>query len=440
MFKQIFKLSVLVAVMSLLASCTTTFIPPYPIHDLAANFWLAIAVDPQGTKHIVGKDPNSDQLVYLRTHLGAVEEKVPIRLITGWMPLSPDIGVIEDGTAILGWFEKDNSIPHKFRPCLMIYPSTSGTVCGAEFSESSPNTFEPVMQIATRGNVAYVVYSKMEGAQYTLRYERIMGGLAQGKVNWSVSDPMVRTVNSVVDSAGYLHVVWYAIDGGGSGRVLYASNRTTDASGNMTQNRILLLGSSDLAYPPAIAVYPTSGGERVAFAYVKDNTPPSDDEIYHQNIKVDNTGWSGEQKLNLSGSAYRLMDVHLVGVNDAYLIGFLRNNTISMPSEVWLRNAVGMIMQITNNAYSERELQMVAAGGSFVMAYKRQPQTGEPRQVLIYDQSKGERVVYSELCSSDNIGGEMAASGDVVAGVWAQCDQTWFSTNAELIYLPMILK
>lgn len=165
----------------------------------------------------------------------------------------------------------------------------------------------------------------------------------------------------------------------------------------------------------------------------------NDDEIYHANITVNNSGWSGEQKLTLTGGAYRLMDVHLVGVNNAYLIGFLRNNTISAPSEVWLRDAMGVITQITNNTSTERELEMVPAEGSFVMAYKR-VQSGEPRQVYIYDPFKGERLVYSEICGSDNIGGEMAASGEVVAGVWAQCDRTWFSTNAELVYLPLVRK
>ncbi len=80
---------------------------------------------------------------------------------------------------------------------------------------------------------------------------------------------------------------------------------------------------------------------------------------------------------------------------------------------------------------------MVTAGGSFVMAYKR---VSQPRQVFIFEQMHGERLIYSETCGSYNLGGEMAASGDVVAGVWAQCDQTWFSTNAELVYLPLLKK
>jgi hypothetical protein len=440
MFQRIFKFSMLLMVISLLTACTITFTPPYPLSDLAANYLLAMAVDPRGAKHIVGKDPNTDQLVYLRSRLGPVEEKVAIPLSTGWQPMVPDIGVLDDGKVIIGWYEKNNSsLPPRYRVCMMIYPSIIGTVCSAEFSDSPPNSFMPVVQVATRGSIAYLIYSKQEGAQYTLRYQKIADVITQGKVNWSASDPMVQTVNSVVDSAGYLHVVWYADDGGSGGRVLYASNRTTDGSGNMTQNRSLLLAQSDRIYPPAIAVYPTSGGERVAFAYVKDNSG-SDDEIYHQSIKVNDPDWSVEQKLILTGSAYRLMDVHLVGVNNAYLIGFLRNNTISAASEVWLRDAMGTISQITNNTYSERELQMVPAGGSFVMAYKRQPQASEPRQVFLYDQNNGERLVYSELCGSDNMGGDMAASGDVVAGVWAQCDRAWFSTNAELVYLPLVRK
>jgi len=80
---------------------------------------------------------------------------------------------------------------------------------------------------------------------------------------------------------------------------------------------------------------------------------------------------------------------------------------------------------------------MVTAGGSFVMAYKR---VSQPRQVFIFEQMHGERLIYSKSCGSYNLGGEMAASGDVVAGVWAQCDQTWFSTNAELVYLPLLKK
>ena len=83
---------------------------------------------------------------------------------------------------------------------------------------------------------------------------------------------------------------------------------------------------------------------------------------------------------------------------------------------------------------------MVPAGGSFVMAYKRVPQSTEPRQGFVFEQMHGERLIYSETCGSYNLGGEMAASGDVVAGVWAQCDQTWFSTNAELVYLPLLLR
>lgn len=439
MFLRIFKFSVLLMVISLLTACTITFTPPYPLSDLAANYMLAIAVDPQGVKHIVGKDPNTDQLVYLRTRLGPVEEKVPIPSYSGWQPMVPDIGVLDDGKVIIGWYEKNNSVtPPRYRVCTMIYPSIIGTVCSADFSDSSPPSFIPVVQVATRGNIAYLIYSKKEGTQYTLRYEKIADVITRGKVNWSASDPMVQTVNSVVDSAGYLHVVWYAYDSGSGGRVLYASNRTTDGSGNMTQYRILLMADSDLVNPPAIAAYSTAGGERVAFAYVKDNSG-SDDEIYHANITVNNSGWSGEQKLTLTGGAYRLMDVHLVGVNNAYLIGFLRNNTISAPSEVWLRDAMGVITQITNNTSTERELEMVPAEGSFVMAYKR-VQSGEPRQVYIYDPFKGERLVYSEICGSDNIGGEMAASGEVVGGVWAQCDRTWFSTNAELVYLPLVRK
>ncbi len=439
MFKHLFKFGMLLAVVSLLAACTITFTPPYPLSDLAANHLLAIAVDSQGSKHIVGEDPNTGQLVYLLTRLGPVEEKVPIRLITDWWPTAPDIGVLDDGTVIIGWYEKnDTGASPKYRFCLMIYPSMIGVVCSADFSDSPPNSFTPVVQITTRGSIAYIIYSKQEGTQYTLLYEKIADVITSGKVNWSVSDPMVRTVNSVVDSAGYLHVVWYAKNDGSSGRVLYASNRTTDASGNMTQNRILLIADSDPVNPPAIAAYSTAGGERVAFAYVKDNSG-SDDEIYHQNIKVDNTDWSGEQKLNLTGGAYRLMDVHLVGVNNAYLIGFLRNNTISTTSEVWLRDAMGVITQITSNTYAERELEMVPAGGAFVMAYKS-VQSGGPREVYIYDPLNGERSVYSELCASDNLGGEMAVSGDVVAGVWAQCDRAWFSTNAELVYLPLVKK
>ncbi|MFN7036969.1 MAG: hypothetical protein ACK4SN_11455 [Bellilinea sp.] len=440
MFKRLFQFGLLLAGISLLAACTITFIPAHPLSDLSANVLLAIAVDPQGAKHIVGEDASTHQIVYLRTQLGSIEVKELLPLIPGWRPIALDMGVLDNGAVIMGWYEKNNTSPPKYRICVMIYPSASGVVCAAEFSDSPPNSFNPVVQVSTRGNIAYLIYSKQEGAQYTLRYEKVMGDvLTAGKVNWSASDPMVRTVNSVVDSAGYLHVVWYAEDGVGSGRVLYASNRSTDASGNMTQNRTLLIAKSDPVNPPAIALYSTAGGERIAFAYVKDNSG-SDDELYHQNGRVNNTDWSGEQKLNLTGGAYRLGDVHLVGVNNAYLIGFLRNNTNSTPSEIWLRDAMGTIIQLTTNSCGERELQMLPAGGSFVMAYKRQPQSSEPRQVLIYDQIRGERLVYSEFCNSDNLGGEMAASGDVVAGVWAQCDRVWFSANADLVYLPAVLK
>ncbi|GAP12122.1 hypothetical protein BECAL_03324 [Bellilinea caldifistulae] len=439
MFKHLFKFSVLVAVISLLAACTITFMPPHPLNDLAANYLLAIAVDSQGTKHIVGEDPTTHQLVYLRTRLGIIEDKQPIRLITGWWPAAPEIGVLADGTVILAWYEKYDASSPKYRICIKIYPSSVDVVCTPDFSDNPPDSFSPIVKVITRGSTGYVIYSKQEGTQYTLRYEKVSSGSERGKVNSESSDPMVRTVEGVVDSAGYLHVIWYARGAPGTGRVLYASNRTTDGSGNMTQNRILLIADSDLLNPPAITTYSTAGSERVAFAYVKDNSG-SDDEIYHQNIKVDNTDWSGEMKLTLSGGAYRLGDVHLVGVNNAYLIGFLRNNTISATSEVWLRDAAGMITQITNNTYSERELEMVPAGGGFVMAYKRQPQSSEPRQVFIYDPIKGERLIYSESCSSDNSGGEMAASGEVVAGVWAQCDRVWFSANAELVYLPLVRK
>jgi len=60
---------------------------------------------------------------------------------------------------------------------------------------------------------------------------------------------------------------------------------------------------------------------------------------------------------------------------------------------------------------------MVPAGGSFVMAYKRVPQSTEPRQGFVFEQMHGEHLIYSEFCGSYNLGGEMAASGDVVAGV-----------------------
>jgi hypothetical protein len=440
MAKHLFKFSMLLAVVGLIAGCTLSFVPPLPINDLKAGFNLAIAVDPQGTKHIIGVDPLTNQIVYLRTRLGETQSKVTVPLTSGWWPTEPDIGVVDDGTAILAWYETDNSAPlTNYRICFMISPSPSPPGCGELYRGTYTGSILPVVQVVAGGSKGSVIYSTQESGQYHLYYHQAIGGTAHGKADWSTTNLPIRTVNGVIDSAGYLHLIWYAEDGVLTSQVLYASNRTTDASGNMTQNRVLLLANSDRVNPPAIAIYPTPGGERVAFAYVKDNSG-SDDEIYHQNIKVDNTDASVEQKLNLTGGAYQLANVHAVGVNNGYLIGFIRKNTVSSPSEVWLRNAAGSINQITTNSYSEEELQMVAAGGSFVMAYKRVPQSSEPRQVFIYEQRSGERLIYSETCGSYNLGGEMAASGDVVAGVWAQCDRVWFSTNAELVYLPLLLR
>ncbi len=436
MFKHFLLTSFRLALLCLLAGCTSTFIPPTHIQDLAANYPMAIAVDPQGTKYLAGVDPSTYHLTYFKTKLGEITDKGSIPPQPGRRIFALDIDVMDDGTAIIAWIEDSVATPKTYSICYYLYPAPFDPDC---YMNASAGDVYPVVQVVARGSTAYLIYSKKEITQYNLYYVRLTGGIVEGKVNWTTTDPHVKTVSSAIDSEGYLHVVWYAQPGSGDGRVLYASNRSTNSSGDMTQNRILLIGNSSIDYPPAIAVYSEAGQERIALAYVRRRSG-SDDEIYHQNIKVDNTSWSGEQKLNLTGGAYRLTDVHAVPGISGYLIGFLRKTTDSATYEVWLRDVSGSIRQITNNSQDEEELQMVAVNGIFVMGYKRIPSESQPNQVWIYDPIAGERLVYSESCSSINLGADMASNGDFAAGVWAQCDKTWFSTNAELIHLPVVLK
>jgi len=430
-------LGVVISLAVLLAACIPTFITPFQIvNSLFASLeGPQVAVDSAGRRIIVGV--NDGRIVFWRTHLGPAEEVITLSAPAEWEQSAPDVAIIDNGTAYIVWDEY-NSTLDVHRACQTYIPLTG-------FFFDTCNQLDPgfdgggFQKVVARGSIAYAVYDRYDAPNFSsyLYYRQLAGGTQTGLVG-GTNGYTILNFNQAIDSVGKLHVTWLQINISGMGITWYNSNATVSGGGDMDQDWILLIGTNatDFFNPPGIALYSSSGTERVGIAYIFYNTLTN--EVHMDSCIADGCGDQTFLNLSLPYDNWLISDVNMLGIAATYYISFIGNNTDSFYHQVWyyIGPGAGQFSQISNTDYNKIDLSMVNVDGVPMMSYRRESTT--IFQPFIWDAFNYERQVAYWTCQAGT--SELYANGQIAAGVWNACGDTWYSTNAYISMLPMTHK
>lgn len=267
-----------------------------------------------------------------------------------------------------------------------------------------------------------------------------------------------------IDDGGYLHVGYhYNWSTGGpppySERLELRSNRYTLADGQMNQIWVILNGAAvDQDIPVSLTFYDEGTSQRVALAHV--NEPTNLNRIYVESCNADGCAvpTHDTHPVDLSGDTSGdwdtfsvIDDVEIQGIGEEVFLGFIGDDNTAPTGveQVYFTNALDTALfydPSDGSATYKYDLEITALD-------PRPGATGGTRAVISWAESNlittsyfahgvlAPIVKFSENSCSDSLASvNMDSNSMYLSGVWDACGDTWFTTQAYLEQLPLILK
>ncbi len=457
----------------ILSACVpTTFSPPTEIHITAGDQveHAVIAVDAAGRSHIAGVVAN--RIVYYRTRFGEVDPIGRITMVMGgsgtnWKQYNPDIAVLDNGYAYVTWVEQRGG-PEKFA-CyqqIPLVPPIGGYDRDCDPLDGTEQTAGNVWVVA-QGTTAYAVYDRpyTDSRTADLWYRIISDTPAYaGRVAWFIDNFETVDFYSMdlgIDSGGYLHVGYHynwTVTGTPpyNERLELRSNRSTLADGQMSQIWVIWNGNAiDQDIPVSLSFYDEGSTQRVAIAHA--NEPTNLNKIYVDSCDAHGCAAPTQSiypvDLPSSWDTFSVIeDVEILGLGDYLYLSFIGDdNTAPTGTEqvYYMWDAFGSdppLQPSSGSASWKYDLEMTpviarpesAADDFPMMAW------GETNLVMneffVFDGLLSKVKVYDTTCLTNLPIGEIGSNGVYFSGVWDDCYDTIFSTQAWTSQLPMIVK
>lgn len=453
--------SMIILVLLVSACVPATYSPPTEIHlnpdDQMGQ--AAIAVDSEGRSHVAGVI--NDRIVYYRTRFG--EKLVAFEMaMTGsganWKQYNPDIAVLDSGRAYVTWVEqRGGAEKYACNQQIPILVPIEGFDKDCDPLDDAQQTAGNVW-VTARGTMAYAVYDRQAGNGRTadLWYQQLAGGSAVGRVDWFFGELKTAEIYSLdlgIDDGGFLHVGYHynwTINGTPpfAERMELRSNRATQPDGQMSQVWLLLDGFLIEYTPVSLSFYLSGASQRVALAFGYYN------QAWVDSCAVIGCGSQSNDEVTWPigwGLGSEISDVEILGVGDYLHVGFIGNSKLTPIStdQVYYTSdafSVTAPKQVTMDTPTLKyDLGITRAdrrpengtGVSAVLAW------GETSQALneffVYD---GFNIikVYETSCIANLPSKEITSHGFFVSGVWDDCGDTIFTSQAKVQHLPMIVK
>jgi hypothetical protein len=454
--------SLIVFVILVSACVPITFSPPTEIHLNSGDQveQSVVAVDDEGRSHIAGVV--NDRVVYYRTRYGEKLTAFEMTMTgsgTDWKQYNPDIAVLDSGRAFVTWVEQRGG-PQKYAchqqiPVLVPiggFDKDCDPLDGAQ--QAAGNVW-----VTASGTTAYAVYDRPAGNGRTadLWYQQLAGGSAIGRVDWFSLELKTAEIYSLdlgIDEGGFLHVGYHynwTISGTPpfAERMELRSNRATQPDGQMSQVWLQLEGFLIEYTPVSLSFYHSGTTQRVAVAF------GSYYQVWVDSCTAIGCGSRANDEVAWPvswGLGSEVSDVEILGIGENLHVGFIGNSNstpISTDQVYYTFDAFDVTApeQISSgSATSKYDLQMTrvnarpesAADHFAVVAWGESSPT--VNEFFIYDGILNTIKVYATNCVANLPSGEIGSNGFYVSGVWDDCGNTMFSTQAWTTQLPLIVK
>ncbi len=454
-------LTMIVFVILLSACAPATYSPPTEIHLNPGDQMgqAVVALDDEGRSHIAGVV--NDRIVYYRTRFG--EKLVAFEMTmtgsgTDWKQYNPDIAVLDSGRAFVTWVEqRGGSEKYACHQQIPILVPIEGFDKDCDPLDGAQQTTGKVWVTAS-GSTAYAVYDRPAANERTaeLWYQQLAGGTAIGRVDWFSGELKTVEIYSLdmgIDEGGFLHVGYHynwTISGPPpyTERMELRSNRATQPDGQMSQVWLQLEGFLIEYTPISLSFYQVGPSQRVAVAFGYYN------QVWVDSCDVIGCGSKANDEVMWPiywGPGSELSDVKILGIGDYLNVAFIGNSKYSPIStdQVYYTSdafSVTAPKQVTmETPTSKYDLGITRADrrpedGSGVYAVLAWGETSPTQnQFFVYD---GFNVIkiYETSCTGNVPRKEIGSNGFYVSGVWDDCGDTIFTSQAKIQHLPMIVK
>ncbi len=430
---------------------------------------VSIDIDQNGNKHIVGIKDN--QVVYFRGK-GEPGYKFTIGwgyLVVGtdtssWEQHQPEIAVFDNGTAHIVWWEHHGDPTKKIACHYEVPPVINPFELIYCHPLDDPMYTSGLVRVTAKDDTAYAVYDRLHSSGYvdSVWYKKIDEMTTTGLiVSYSVvtEEAFIYSLDLAIDNSKKLHLAY--IDQATyspNPRLYYRSNATTNMDGSMSQIWAIEFGAPGLKnnVKPSIHFYNDGSNTFVKIASVWENS-------LNQMIYVDSCNINGcSDKTNISptlsnidwNTSSKILEVKGLGTLNTYTLSFIAYNDLSPIYQVWywVLPFSGNPTQVTDTNYAKYQLNIVDSLIPIIGYLERWEDHGLVAsfsdRVSIYDVNYGVREVKTSVCPGayTNVSSDMASYVDImadtlpVAGVWNVCSTTFFSNNAFLVDLPLIMK
>lgn len=447
--KKSFLIIVLASIIAFSVSgCKQQFFPPLPLVSSGSSAAIspALAVDPEGYKHIVWVEGSgsNNQVIYWKTWFN-----VPVitRVKASPNSVKPDIAVTDDGDAYVVWSVLDSPNPTQY--CYRLIRHTGEVLDNPCFQCGSSSTGNGI-QVIARANVAYAVYE----CSNHLHYVKLSGESEQGVLEYFPPGRTLKNMRLAIDSNAKLHVAWME-NGDTNGCIFYDSNA-------QDHGYFRTFCNPDHASYAITTFSPSSSNERIYLSKQIDDVNNDTLRYYHW-LASDG---SDQQYVDVplwTGCNWSIQEIQSLGLSSILFIAFIGRSSCSsgtIPQEVYYYNGYGnnQVNQISEiDFYPKQDLHLVSASDTLnlpVLGWSRKGTSGNNQEMYAAWLSLiGSEVAmkvtqiftpYADVVSS---GTDMASNGDWVAGVWtSQLSPTnsrivpWLSGNSYNASLPLIRK
>ena len=458
----------------IVSSCIpTTFSTPTEIHISTGDQveQAVVAVDGNGRSHIAGVV--DDRIVYYRTRYGSAGPLDKFSMVmsgsgTNWKQYDPDIAALNNGEAYVTWVEQRGTTQkYACYQKIPLYPPVGGyekfCIDLDLHQETTGNVF-----VVSNGYAVYAVYDRKYltdgmGRIGALMYKELTDisntGVAYDYINFFETG-YIYGLDMVIDTADKLHIAIqdnYTVTGTPpyTERIFYRSNRTTQADGTMTQGMTIVTGTSIVEdVDPSISIYIDAvDGPRIGIA----NTwrPSGKDFIYIDSCTVDGCEYIGSHLVDLPNSWLTfsvITDVEIQGRDEYLFLGFIGDDNTAPTGapQIYFTDAFDTTMFFEPSDGSatfkyDLEMNMIESrAGSGGIA---------PIPVITWAESDWITATYfaegwlsevvkvsEDKCPESMVEGDVGSNGIYLSGVWDACSDTWFTTQAWMEQLPLIVK
>ncbi len=478
---RIILLTLFIVFTLFLSSCVTgSFVAPVEIHITPGdNFKQAdIAVDADGRSHIVGVV--NDRVAYYRTRFGEPPLTKFTMVMSGsganWKQYNPSIAVLDNGHAYITWVEQRGGTEKYacFNSVPILQPIGGyDKSCTRLEHENDAFTTGKVF-ITAKGDTAYAVYDRIytDGRTSELWYRRLAPDPLRGRVHWFTEALETAKIHSLalgIDDDGYLHVGYHYnwLASPVRERLELRSNRSTSGDNEMAQVRLITSSeATDETVPVDLAFYYEGSTQRVALTSVDKSTSTvstqrvavasmgestSRDRIYISSCTANGCNNYTDLQVPLPSSWDTfsvIKDVKILGDGSKLKLAFIGDDNTSPTGveQVYYRgDAFGSTDPVELSSGSatfkfDVELGVLETDSAFDVVIVAWGESNLITNQIFFRVGPNTYKIHENTCGSEVPSLEIGTFGQHVSGVWAACNNTLFTTHANINYLPIVIK